>query len=240
MSQPLLSVRDLHIGYGRIAVVRGLSLTVGVGQVVCLIGANGAGKTTTLRGVSGLLRPTSGSVTFDGGEIVGRAAHRIARLGLVQVPEGRQIFAQMTVEGNLRMGAYCVNDRHVLRRRMDEVLSHFPRLRERLDQPAGWMSGGEQQMLAMGRALMAAPRLLLLDEPSMGLAPLMVEEVFSLIAALKAAGKTILVVEQNAQMALEVADHAYVLENGRIRLDGPAAEVGADPMVLSAYLGAMG
>jgi len=234
----MLAVRDLHLGYGRIAVVKGLSLSVGVGQVVCLIGANGAGKTTTLRGLSGLLRPTSGSVVFDGAEIAGRPAHRIARRGLVQVPEGRQIFAQMTVDGNLRMGGFWLTDRHALRRRIDEVLSHFPRLRERLDQPAGWMSGGEQQMLAMGRALMAAPRLLLLDEPSMGLAPLMVEEVFRLIADLKAAGKTILLVEQNAQMALEVADYAYVLENGRTRLEGPAARIGADPMVLSAYLGA--
>ncbi|HIJ37285.1 MAG TPA: ABC transporter ATP-binding protein [Rhodospirillaceae bacterium] len=237
MTTPLLQVKDLQLAYGKIAAVKGINLSVEEGRVVCLIGANGAGKTTTLRGLSGLMRPASGSIRFAGQEIGGQPAHRIARQGLIQVPEGRQVFAQMTVAGNLRMGAYTVTDPQLLEQRLEEVLTHFPKLRERLQQPAGWMSGGEQQMLAMGRAMMAAPRLLLLDEPSMGLAPLMVEEVFRLVAELKSAGKTILVVEQNAQMALDVADYAYVLENGRIRLEGPATAIAEDPTVLAAYLG---
>ena len=232
-----LVVDGLRVAYGRTEAVRGVSLRVASGRVVCLIGANGAGKTTALRAISGLLRPRGGRILFAGDDIAGRAAHRIAAMGLVQVPEGRQIFAELTVAENLALGAYLVTDRAEAARRRDEVLARFPRLRERLGQLAGSMSGGEQQMLAIGRALMARPRLLLLDEPSMGLAPLFVEEIFAIVAALKREGTTILLVEQNASAALEVADHAYVLETGRIVLDGPAAAVARDPAVAAAYLG---
>jgi len=234
---PLLTVRGLELAHGKIAAVKGIDLDVAEGQVVCLIGANGAGKTTTLRGLSGLLRPRKGEITYDGRRISGLAPHRIARLGIVQVPEGRQVFAQMTIDENLMMGGYMVADAAELKRRRDHVLTLFPRLRERLRQLAGSLSGGEQQMLAMGRALMAEPRVLLLDEPSMGLAPLIVEEIFTLIAHLKGLRKTILLVEQNAQLALELADYAYVLETGRVRLSGKASDIAADPAVLDAYLG---
>ena len=233
----LLEVKGLELGYGKIAAVKAIDLDVAEGQVVCLIGANGAGKTTTLRGLSGLLKPKAGEIRFAGATITHLSPHRVARLGIVQVPEGRQIFGQMTVGENLMMGAYLVTDAAERRRRIDDVLAHFPRLAERIKQPAGQLSGGEQQMLAMGRALVAHPRLLLLDEPSMGLAPLMVEEVFKLIRRLKAEARTILLVEQNAQLAFEVADYAYVLETGRVRLSGPTAAVATDPMVLRAYLG---
>ena len=233
----LLELRDLTLAYGHITVVKGIDLAIEEGKVVCLIGANGAGKTTTLRAISGLMRPKAGAILFAG-EAIGRMPpHRIANLGLVQVPEGRQVFARMSVAENLRMGAFLVPDAREIGRRLDEVMALFPRLGERLRQSAGLLSGGEQQMLAMGRALMAAPRLLLLDEPSMGLAPLLVEEIFALIAKLKAAGRTILLVEQNARLALRVSDHAYVLETGRISLSGEARMVGADPSVLAAYLG---
>ena len=237
MSTPLLEVTNLSLGYGKIAAVKEISLSVLPGQVVCLIGANGAGKTTTLRGLSGLLAPRGGGIHFDGKDIGGQKPHRIARAGLIHVPEGRQVFAEMTIADNLKMGGYLISDSAVMKRRLEHVLDLFPRLRQRLPQLAGSLSGGEQQMLAIGRALMAEPRLLLLDEPSLGLAPLVVEEIFALIARLKKDGKTILVVEQNAQMALEIADHAYVLESGKVKLSGPAAEVAANPMVLEAYLG---
>jgi branched-chain amino acid transport system ATP-binding protein len=237
MTTPLLEVAGLSLAYGKIAAVKEISLKVEEGQVVCLIGANGAGKTTTLRGLSGLIAPKRGHIRFAGAEIGGARPHNIARLGLIHVPEGRQVFAEMSILENLRMGAYLVGDRALVRQRLEQILDLFPRLRQRLSQLAGSLSGGEQQMLAIGRALMAAPRLLLLDEPSLGLAPLIVEEIFALIARLKAEGKTILVVEQNAQMALDLADYAYVLESGRVKLEGPAAEVGANPMVLEAYLG---
>jgi len=207
------------------------------GQVVTLIGANGAGKTTIMRAISGLVRPRAGQVRFSGQDITGWRAHRIASAGLLQVPEGRQCFAELTVAENLQLGAYLLRDRAEIARRQDAVLARFPRLRERLGQFAGSLSGGEQQMLAIGRALMGAPRLLLLDEPSMGLAPLFVEEIFAIISSLKADGTTILLVEQNASAALEVADHAYVLETGRVVLSGPAAQVAADPAVAAAYLG---
>ena len=232
-----LVVEGLRVAYGRTEAVRGIGLRVAEGQAVCLIGANGAGKTTTLRAISGLVRPRGGRILFAGTDIAGRAAHRIAAMGLVQVPEGRQIFAELTVAENLALGAYLVPDRAEIARRRDEVLARFPRLRERLGQLAGSLSGGEQQMLAIGRALMARPRLLLLDEPSMGLAPLFVEEIFAIVAVLKREGTTILLVEQNASAALDVADHAYVLETGRIVLDGPAAAVARDPAVAAAYLG---
>jgi len=232
-----LEVEGLQVAYGRTPAVRGISLHVRVGQVVCLIGANGAGKTTTMRAISGLVRPRAGRVRFDGEDITGRPAHRIAAAGLRQVPEGRQCFAELTVADNLTLGAYLVPARAEVARRQEGVLARFPRLRERLGQLAGSMSGGEQQMLAIGRALMGRPRLLLLDEPSMGLAPLFVEEIFAIIADLKADGTTILLVEQNASAALDVADHAYVLETGRIVLSGPAADVAQDPAVAAAYLG---
>ncbi|HYZ61593.1 MAG TPA: ABC transporter ATP-binding protein [Acetobacteraceae bacterium] len=232
-----LEIDDLVVCYGRTDAVKGISLHVPDGAVVSLIGANGAGKTTIMRAVSGLVRPRAGRVRFAGQDITGWRAHRIASAGLRQVPEGRQCFAELTVAENLALGAYLVRDRAEIARRQETVLARFPRLRERLDQFAGSLSGGEQQMLAIGRALMGAPRLLLLDEPSMGLAPLFVEEIFAIIAALKADGTTILLVEQNASAALDVADHAYVLETGRIVLSGPAAEVAADPAIVAAYLG---
>jgi len=239
MTASLLSVNGLTLGYGRNPVIPGLDIEVPAGAIVALIGANGAGKTTTLRGLSGLLKARSGSsVKFDGVEIAGWPAYRIARLGIVQVPEGRQVFANMTIADNLRLGAYLVPQAAEIARRRDAVLARFPRLAERLGQQAGLLSGGEQQMLAIGRALMADPKLLLLDEPSMGLAPLIVEEIFGIIEQLKAEGRTILLVEQNAQAALEVADYAYVLETGRIKLQGPGAEIADNPEVIAAYLGA--
>jgi branched-chain amino acid transport system ATP-binding protein len=233
----LLSVRGLVLAYGKIMAVKGIDLDVDAGKVVCLIGANGAGKTTTLRGLSGLLRPKAGTVEFSGEVISRLPPHRIARLGVIQVPEGRQIFTRMSVAENLRIGAFAVTERSEIARRLDEVVAVFPRLGERLRQSAGLLSGGEQQMLAMGRALMANPNVLLLDEPSMGLAPKLVDEIFGLIAKLKAARRTILLVEQNARLALDVADDAYVLETGRIRLSGKARDIANDPQVLAAYLG---
>jgi branched-chain amino acid transport system ATP-binding protein len=233
-----LEVRGLRLGYNRIDAVKAIDLDVAEGAVVSLIGANGAGKTTTLRGLSGLLKARGGSIKFRGTEMAGQSAYRIARAGIVQVPEGRQVFANMTIEENLRMGAYLVPDPAALARRRTGVLDRFPRLGERLQQLAGLLSGGEQQMLAMGRALMADPKLLLLDEPSMGLAPLFIEEIFQIIRTLKAEGRTILLVEQNAQAALEVSDHAYVLETGTIKLQGPAHEIANNPDVIAAYLGA--
>jgi branched-chain amino acid transport system ATP-binding protein len=232
-----LEVAGLEVAYGRIAVVHGINLVVPEGSVVCLIGANGAGKTTIMRAISGLLRPRAGQIKLDGQPIGGRPAHRIAAAGLRQVPEGRQCFSELTVAENLVLGAYLVPGRAEVVRRQEAVLARFSRLRERLGQLAGSLSGGEQQMLAIGRALMGAPRLLLLDEPSMGLAPLFVEEIFAIIGALKADGTTILLVEQNASAALDVSDYAYVLETGRIVLEGPAAAVAADPAVAAAYLG---
>jgi branched-chain amino acid transport system ATP-binding protein len=234
---PLLTIEGLVLGYGKTDAVKGISLSVREGCVVTLIGANGAGKTTVLRGISGLLRPRHGSIRFEGREIGGMVAHRIARLGIVQVPEGRQVFANMSIDENLRMGAWLLDDAVEEARRRDEVLTRFPRLAERLSQSAGLLSGGEQQMLAMGRALMANPRLLLLDEPSMGLAPLFVEEIFRIVEDLKREGRTILLVEQNAQAALEIADDAYVLQSGHIELSGKAADIAGDQKVAAAYLG---
>ena len=233
----LLEIAGLFVSYGRTEAVKGIDLAVPRGSTVCLIGANGAGKTSILRAVSGLARPAGGRICFDGVDITGWRAHRVAAAGLVQVPEGRQIFAEASVADNLTLGGWLVRDRAVLARRRAEVLERFPRLGERAGQPAGSLSGGEQQMLAMGRALMAAPKLLLLDEPSMGLAPLVVEQIFATLAELRAGGTTILLVEQNASAALALADEAYVLEVGRISLHGPAAAVAADPAVVAAYLG---
>ncbi len=232
-----LVIEGLAVCYGRTDAVHGIGLTVTEGQAVCLIGGNGAGKTTTLRAISGLLRPRAGRIAFGGTDITRWPAHRIAAAGLRQVPEGRQCFAELTVAQNLALGAYLVPDRAEAARRQDKVLTRFPRLRERLEQLAGSLSGGEQQMLAIGRALMGGPKLLLLDEPSMGLAPLFVEEIFTIIAGLRAEGVTLLLVEQNASAALEVCDHAYVIETGRIVLAGPAAEIAGNPAVIAAYLG---
>ena len=233
----LLEIRGLALGYGKTNAVKGIDIDVPEGAVVTLIGANGAGKTTVLRGISGLLKPRAGSIRLQGRDIGGMAAHRIAGLGVVQVPEGRQVFAQMSIDENLRMGAWLLNDRAEEARRRDMVLARFPRLAERLSQTAGLLSGGEQQMLAMGRALMADPRLLLLDEPSMGLAPLIVEEIFRIVSALKEEGRTILLVEQNAQAALDIADYAYVLQSGLIELSGPARDIAGDQKIAAAYLG---
>ncbi len=232
-----LDVEELVVRYGRTDAVRGVSLAVPEGAIVALIGANGAGKTTVMRAISGLVRPRAGRVRFAGAEIAGRPAFRVAAAGLLHVPEGRQCFSELTVAENLQLGAYLVPARAEIARRQEAVLARFPRLRERLVQAAGSLSGGEQQMLAIGRALMGAPRLLLLDEPSMGLAPLFVDEIFRIIADLKRDGTTILLVEQNASAALDIADHAYVLETGRIVLSGPAAEIAANPAVAAAYLG---
>jgi branched-chain amino acid transport system ATP-binding protein len=232
-----LLIQGLTVAYGRTIALKGIDLTVATGEVVCLIGANGAGKTTTMRAISGLIRPRAGRILFDGVDIAGLRPHRIAAAGLRQVPEGRQIFAELTVGENLALGAWLVDDRAEIARRRDAVLTRFPRLRERLAQAAGSMSGGEQQMLALGRALMGAPKLLLLDEPSMGLAPIFVEEIFAIISELKREGITILLVEQNASAALEVADQAYVLETGRIVMAGTAKDVANDPGVMAAYLG---
>jgi branched-chain amino acid transport system ATP-binding protein len=232
-----LRIEGLTVAYGRTTALKGIDLTVAEGQVACLIGANGAGKTTTMRAISGLLRPRSGRILLDGADIAGWRPHRIAAAGLRQVPEGRQVFAELTVDENLALGAWLVSDRAEINRRRDAVLARFPRLRERLTQAAGSMSGGEQQMLALGRALMGAPRLLLLDEPSMGLSPLFIEEIFLIIGELKRDGITILLVEQNASAALEVADYAYVLETGEIVLAGAADVVANDPAIVAAYLG---
>jgi branched-chain amino acid transport system ATP-binding protein len=234
----LLEIRGLRLAYGRIEAVKGIDLDIAEGSTVALLGANGAGKTTVLRALSGLLSPRAGSIRFEGEDLGGGKPHRIARRGIVQVPEGRQIFAQMSVAENLRMGGYLVRDAGVRAERYALSLDLFPRLGERLGQPAGLLSGGEQQMLAIGRALMAGPRLLLLDEPSMGLAPLFVEEIFAIIETLKRQAITILLVEQNARAALDISDYAYVLETGRIALSGPAAMVADHPDIITAYLGA--
>lgn len=231
-----MEVSGLAVSYGRTEALRGIDLLVPAGTVVCLIGANGAGKTSTMRALSGLVR-AQGRIVLDGADIANRAPHRIAAAGLLHVPEGRGIFAELTVAENMTVGAWLCSDQVEIARRREAALARFPRLRERLGQLAGSLSGGEQQMLAIARALMGAPRLLLLDEPSMGLAPLFVEEIFAIITALKQEGTTILLVEQNASAALEVADHAYVLENGRIVLSGAAPEVAANDRVIAAYLG---
>ena len=237
MGRPLLTVHELEAYYGRVCALHSVSLEVDEGSVVALLGANGAGKTTTLRVISGLLRPTRGSVEFDGKRIDGFGPDRLVRAGIVQVPEGRQIFADLTVRENLLLGGYARRDGGSARRESQRVFDYFPRLGERLRQLAGTLSGGEQQMLAIGRALMARPRLLLLDEPSLGLAPLLVKEIFRVIGDIRAAGTTVLLVEQNAHMALSVADHAYVLETGRVILADRSAALRQREEVQRAYLG---
>ena len=232
----MLAVNDIHVYYGSIHAVKGVSLEVNEGEIVTLIGANGAGKSTVLNTISGLLHPRGGSVTFMGQDLKGVPPHKLVARGMAQVPEGRRIFLQMTVEENLEMGAYNPSKASI-DGSIEDVYRRFPRLQERRKQIAGTLSGGEQQMLAMGRALMSHPRLLMLDEPSMGLAPVLVEQIFDIIRELHAAGTTILLVKQNAQADLSVADRAYVLETGRISLSGTGAELMASDKVREAYLG---
>jgi branched-chain amino acid transport system ATP-binding protein len=234
----LLVVENLSVFYGSIQALRDVSLRVEPGEIVTLIGGNGAGKSTTLRTISGLLQPKRGTIRFDGREIQGLAPHRLVQSGLVQVPEGREIFANLTVEENLQVASYTRNDRAAIRRDRDRALELFPRVRERLRQLAGTLSGGEQQMLAIARALVAQPKLLMLDEPSLGLAPQVVRSIFQVIREINREGTTILLVEQNANMALHVANRAYVIEVGEIRMQGPAAQLAASDEVRKAYLGA--
>ncbi len=238
MSQkPLLSLRALSVSYGPIHALKNVSFDVPYGKIVCLIGANGAGKTTTLRAVSNLLAWQSGDILFKEASLKNLPAHQIAGLGLVHCPEGRGIFSDLSVAENLSLGAWNRPDDAELRADQDRVHALFPRLLERLSQPAGTLSGGEQQMLAIGRALMARPQLLLLDEPSLGLAPQMVELIFETIVQINREGVSVLLVEQNANQALAISDHAYVLENGSVTLEGPASQIAADDRVRTAYLG---
>lgn len=232
----MLAVSDLHVHYGSIHAVKGVSFEVDEGEIVTLIGANGAGKSTTLNTVAGLLKPSSGSVEFEGEGIVGVPAHKMVSRGIALCPEGRRVFTEMTVRENLEMGAFSRSDDEARESRR-RIYEHFPRLKERKLQSAGTLSGGEQQMLAMGRALMSRPRLLMLDEPSMGLAPILVQEIFDIIKVLRETGATILLVEQNARMALSIADRAYVLETGRIVKEGSGADLLKDDDVRKAYLG---
>lgn len=234
---PLLSVRDLRVRYGSIEAVKGITMDVDQGEIVTLIGGNGAGKTTTLKTISGLLKPSAGQVVFNEERIDGRPAHEIVGLGITHSPEGRRIFPRMSVAENLKMGAHLRNDAAQLAEDLERVLEMFPVLRKRSDQPGGTLSGGEQQMLAIGRALMSRPRLMLLDEPSMGLAPLMVEKIFETISEINRQGTTILLVEQNAHMALGVASRGYVMETGTISLAQSAEGLMRDPQVRKAYLG---
>ncbi|MGE7601093.1 ABC transporter ATP-binding protein [Peribacillus sp. NPDC097675] len=233
----MLTIEDINVYYGNIQALRGISLHINQGEIVTLIGANGAGKSTMLKTISGLLKPKQGKILFEEQSIGGKAAQSIVKLGISHVPEGRRVFANMTVEENLQLGAYLRKDKAGIKKDMEKVYELFPRLLERLKQQSGTLSGGEQQMLAMGRALMAKPRLLLLDEPSMGLAPLLVKQIFSIIEEINKTGTTILLVEQNANLALSIADRAYVVETGRIVLSGQADELTASEEIKNAYLG---
>ncbi len=233
----LLSVRGLKVAYGGIEAVRGIDLDVEAGELVALIGANGAGKTTTLKALAGMLRPAAGTVRYADSDITGVASHRLIRQGVALVPEGRGVFARLTVQENLQMGAYIRDDRPAIAQDLDKVFGLFPRLHERRAQVAGTLSGGEQQMLAIGRAMMSRPKLLLLDEPSMGLAPLMVQKIFEVVHSIAAQGVTILLVEQNALLALEAASRGYVMESGAITLSDSAPALLASPQVRQAYLG---
>ena len=237
MAETMLQIDHIDVFYGAIHALKGVSLEVHKGEIVTLIGANGAGKSTTLRTVSGLLAPKSGGISFLGENIVGMPAHEIVKRGISQVPEGRRIFAEMSVQENLEMGAFTRKDKAGVEKDFEIVYNRFPRLKERRKQQAGTLSGGEQQMLAMGRALMSRPKLLLLDEPSMGLAPLLIKEIFSIIEDINREGTTVLLVEQNANMALSIAHRAYVMETGRITLQGAAKELAASEDVRKAYLG---
>lgn len=233
----MLEVKDLEVYYGAIHAVKGISLRVEDGQIVTLIGSNGAGKSTTLHTISGLIKPRSGNILFDGTDITGTPAHKIVASGLVQVPEGRHVFANMSVMENLDMGAYLRKDKDGIEKDKKKVFELFPRLFERKNQLSGTLSGGEQQMLAMGRALMSKPRIILMDEPSMGLSPIFVNEIFDIIKEVSESGTTVLLVEQNAKKALSIADRAYVLETGSITLEGKADDLLHDESVQKAYLG---
>lgn len=233
----MLEVKGLEVSYGAIKALKGISFSVEQGEIISLIGSNGAGKTTTLHSLSGIIRKAAGSVLFNGSDISSMNADRIVRMGLVQVPEGRRVFANMSVRENLELGAFTRNDKDAIRQDMDRVFSLFPRLKERSRQEAATLSGGEQQMLAMGRSLMSRPSLLLLDEPSMGLAPILVDEIFSIIQQINREGTTILLVEQNAYKALSIANRAYILETGMVTMEGPAQDLIANDAVKSAYLG---
>lgn len=233
----MLKVDNIDVYYGAIHAIKGISIEVPKGEIVTLVGSNGAGKSTTLRTISGLMKPKNGTILFEDKNIVGVPAHKIVGMGLCHVPEGRHVFANMSVMENLELGAYLRNDKDGIARDLEDVFKKFPRLLERKDQISGTLSGGEQQMLAMGRALMSRPRLLLLDEPSMGLAPLLVKEIFNIIKEINESGTTVLLVEQNANMALSIADKAYVLETGRIALAGTAQELASSEAVRKAYLG---
>lgn len=233
----MLEIKDLQVHYGMIQAIKGIDFEVNKGEVVALIGANGAGKTTILHTVSGLLQASSGSIQFEGKDITKMSGHKIVSLGMAHVPEGRRVFAQLSVYENLLMGAYTRKDKQEIKESLDMVYSRFPRLEERKTQPAGTLSGGEQQMLAMGRALMSHPSIILMDEPSMGLSPIFVNEIFDIIKEVSATGTTVLLVEQNAKKALDIADRAYVLETGKIVLSGKAEELKNDDAVKKAYLG---
>lgn len=233
----MLEIKDLQVYYGMINAIKGVSFDVQPGEVIALIGANGAGKTTILHTITGLVTPRSGSIVFEGHDLIKTAAHNIIKLGMAHVPEGRRIFQQLTVYENLKLGAYIMKDKKQVENNLQYVYEHFPRLKERKNQVAGTLSGGEQQMLAMGRALMSNPKILLLDEPSMGLSPLLVNEIFGIIKEVSADGTTVLLVEQNAKKALSIADRAYVLETGNISLSGKASDLINDEKVKKAYLG---
>ncbi|MFN0282631.1 MAG: ABC transporter ATP-binding protein [Kineosporiaceae bacterium] len=233
----LLAVENLHVHYGNIAAVKGVTFHVKRGEIVTLIGSNGAGKSTTLRTISGLIKPKKGTLTYEGKSLTAMSGHGIVAAGICQSPEGRRIFPRMTVEENLDLGAFLRSDKVAIAADKERVLELFPRLRERISQKAGTMSGGEQQMLAVARALMGSPKLLLLDEPSMGLAPVLVDLIFDTIQTIRTQGTTVLLVEQNALAALRIADYAYVLESGALKLTGPAKELAKDDEVIRAYLG---
>ena len=237
MSAPLLKVQNLKVAYGGINAVKGIDFQVNEGQLIALIGANGAGKSSTLKAIAGLLIPTGGGIEFCHQQTKGMPPYELVKLGLGLVPEGRGVFKRMTILENLQMGAFLKTDMQAFEQKLDEVFGYFPRLKERLSQLAGTLSGGEQQMVAMGRAMMAEPKLLLLDEPSMGLSPIMVETIFDVIRNLASAGMTILLVEQNARLALQMADGAYVMESGLITLSGSGKSLLEDPRVRAAYLG---
>jgi branched-chain amino acid transport system ATP-binding protein len=233
----MLEVKNVEVAYGKIVAVKDVSLTVNKGEIVTLIGSNGAGKSTTLRTISGLIKPRSGEILFEGNRIDGVPGHDIVGMGICHSPEGRRIFPRMTVRENLELGAFLRNDKAAVAADFERVLALFPRLKERVEQRAGTMSGGEQQMLAVGRAIMGSPKLLLLDEPSMGLAPVLVEMIFETITKIREQGITILLIEQNANAALEVADRAYVLESGNVKMSGKASDLRKDDAVTKAYLG---
>ena len=233
----LLKIEDLHTNYGAIHALKGISLEVNEGEIVCLIGSNGAGKTTLVNSIVGIVKSSSGTITFDGKDITHVPAHAMTKEGIGISPEGREVFPELTVEENLRIGAFVVKDENKIKESYERVYELFPRLKERITQQAGTLSGGEQQMLAMGRALMAKPKLLLLDEPSMGLAPILVKEIFNIIEEINKAGTTVLLVEQNAKMALSIAHRAYVLETGKVVMSGTGEELAKSSDVQKAYLG---